>query len=447
MVRFDRSSCIAAMALLAACSDGGNSGAEGSRLPCPPTEVPLESLDAVHDALGFSAADVLMLTRTREVSLRWDVRDSGPELMPQGDTLSILVEPSSDTATAVVCDDPHYRYPDRPEPYLEVPVTISLQTEDGLLDERIETTLVAAEPTHAAVHTIAIEPEDFVGSVGQAVGDFYVDGQRNLMFDLTFTEDGPVGWMFGPFSPHASKPCRETIYATWPADAVCWPGQQEEATDEAELRTHLQHANQTLKLVWEDGAFGDATLDVELADGPTCRWSTLRAGALRADVYVSHRVRMRLRTSDERVDLTLQGSLIGGPTLVLDGGEFGDVLARVREGVYERPDVRVDDEVFQLELSAAVALDAEGMLEHLGVADASVGAAIVSIHLTTDDGTSASPVPLQGEIRAIAIDRTGFATPLPAGELPGVGGLDNERCFDAENVRRAPLLRGNLALK
>jgi hypothetical protein len=445
MSRFDRTShrsCrIAAMLLLAACADdgpaspGGNSGTEGSLLPCPPTDVPLESLDAVHDALGFSAADVLVLTRTREVSLRWDVRDSGPELVPQSDTLSILVEPSSDTATAVVCDDPNYADADRPEPYLEVPITISLKTDDGLIDERIETTLVAAEPTHAAVHTIAIEPEDFVGSVGQAVGVFYVDGQRNLMFDLTFTEDGPVGWMFGPFSPHASTPCRETIYATWPADAVCWPGQQEEATDEAELRTHLQRANQTLELVWEDGAVIDATLDVELAEGPTCR----------TDLYVSHLVRMRLRTSDERVDLTLQGSLIGGPALVYQGDDSNAKLRPQRSSPEYRPGV--DDEAFHLELSAAVALDAEGMLEHLDLADASVGAAIVSIHLTTDDGTSAGTVPLQGEIRAIAIDRTGFATPLPAGELPGVGGLDNERCFDAENVRRPPLLRGNLALK
>lgn len=400
---------------------GGNSGAEGVPVRCAETQTPL-ALDAADVTLGFSADDLLALTRTRDVSMRWDVRDSGPKIMPSADTLSVVVEPSSDMAAAFVCDDPEYPDEHRPPPRLEVPIALTLQTEDRMLDERFETVLVATEATRATIETIAVEPEDFMGSLGHAVAAFYDDGQRNLLFEqLTFTADGLAGWILGPFSPHASDPCRETVYATWPADAMCWPGEHEEQTDEEEMQTHLERANQTLELIWDGGETTEATLEVDLADGPTCRLGE----------YVKHRVQIRITTSDGRVDLTLPGSLHGGPGF---GGE-GSELAPAR-GAF-----------FHLEVSAAFALDADGLLEHLDYAEAAVSAAIVSLYVSTDLGTSDVPVPLQGEIRAIAIDRTGFDTPLPAGELPGVGGLDNERCFDSATDRLLPLLRGRLTLK
>ena len=95
-----------------------------------------------------------------------------------------------------------------------------------------------------------------------------------------------------------------------------------------------------------------------------------------------------------------------------------------------------------MSVSGAAAVDADGLHEGLGYMADDVSAAIVSLYLETPTGLD-SPL-LGGELRAVPIDRTGFATPLPA-TSPELGG--DARCYSAGGVPRTPILRGELALE
>jgi hypothetical protein len=394
---------------------GGNSGGEGSRLECEGTPTTL-ALDEAGEMLGFSAEHILALADTREVSMRWRALDSGPEIMPREDTLRLIVEPLSDTATAFHCDDPEYPDEHRPPPRLEVPVALILQTEDRMLDERFETVLVATTAERASIPTITVEPEELAGSLGEAVGEFYSAGLRSLMFDLYFGPEGPAGWIGGPFSPHAANPCAYTEYASWPADAECWPSAEAQPTDRDTLEPYLARASSAFELTWDGGETTDATLSVELVEGTMCR----EGHSILAPVQI------RIVTEDRRVDLAMAGSMLASP-----------------EGSSDPwPEQHADVEPFTLDLSGAVALDANAVRDGLGYENADLSAAIVTFWVATPAAID-SPL-LGGELRAVAIDRTGFSTPLPAVTLPGGG---SERCFDSSGARPRPFLQADLVLR
>jgi hypothetical protein len=395
---------------------GGNSGTEGTPLPCVERELALTSHSAPFEPLGVSTQGLLDLTaRRRELPMRWDARDSGPAIKTGVDTLTLELEPRG-MATGYQCDDPTYPDKHRPAPRIELPVLLSLRTSDGVLDERLEATLVASEATRASIN-LTVPIDQLKSSAGRAIAQFYSGGTRDLMLELRFDEHGARGWIGGPFSPHRARPCAYTPYATWPADALCWPEERAQPVDHARLQRDLGRANRSFELQWSDGTRSDGSLHVALADGPACLNAS---GAL-----LRHRVSIRLQSADGRVDLTLPGTLTGGASTVEPW-----------------PSALRDVEPFHLDLAATVALTADDLRKAFGSLESAPSAAIVSLYLSTPSSVS-SPL-LGGGLRVVAIDRAGFATPLPLVELPGG---DSERCFDASGSHRAPIVHAELALK
>jgi hypothetical protein len=399
---------------------GGNSGSEGhtgSSPPCREAIAPIASLDEMHPEVGFSASDVLeRVGGSREIQMSWNARDSGPIVKDGEETLTIAVEPISQAHRAMFCEALDAGEAAPSPPRLLIPVEVELETADGVLDERFETELVVTDPALVALDVI-VEPEAMAGTLGSAVGVFYTAGQRNLIFGFTFTEDGPAGSILGPYSRVAAEPCRETLYAAWPPDAVCWTGEVAEPGDADALQIHLERANRTFPLTWNDGATSIARLTVELDAGPTCR----------SGEHVRHPVQMNIATGDGRADLVLPGWLHAGP-----GSD------RTKEAAAE------EVTPYYLQIAGARALDADAMRAAFGDAVRAVPAAIASVIVSTDaPPREPSPSRIAGEIRVVEIDRTGFPTPLPVGAIPAER---NERCFDSAGEQRRPLFAKIIAL-
>ena len=249
---------------------GGNSGSEGSIGPCAETELVHDSLDDVDDMLHFSANDVLALAAQLEVALRWERLDAGPSL-PEGHAmLHIRVESLGEGPSVFHCGDPNYPAEHSAPPRMEIPVALILRTDDGVLDERFETTLVATHSMQAAID-LTVDAQQLSGSLGAEVVSFYTGGTRSLMLELRFSAAGPTGWIGGPFSPNASDPCAYTAYATWPADAQCWPTQQVSLDDDDALADVVARVSRSYELQRSDGTKGTASLEVTLAASPACR--------------------------------------------------------------------------------------------------------------------------------------------------------------------------------
>jgi hypothetical protein len=393
---------------------GGNSGSEGSRLPCDPTATALP-LEAVSDLVGASGADLIALANQQaEIALRWPARDSGPMFDTSARVLGLKVEPGSGPVLQLVCEDSSYRGTDRPKPRLELPVFITLRTADGALDARIEAVLSAESRERAQIASVQLNPEAVGGTVGSAVAEFYAGGSPTLLFEASFTANGAYGWVAGPFSPHVARPCAYTAYAYWPADSKCWPELEgAPSDDDALMQPHLARVNTSFDLEWQDGRSTKARLEVELSEGTTC------AGPDQA----SHPVKVRIVTSDGRVELTLPAILSGGESRI---DPWPAALSAV--------------DPFGLDLAGSIALDAEALKDQLGYEQPNVSAAIVSVYLSSPSSND-SPL-LMGGLRVAPIDRTGFDSSLPTVQLPGG---DSEGCFSSARGRGA-VLRGELTL-
>lgn len=393
---------------------GGSSGSEGSIAGCQSTSKTLESDDARSDVVGVSRSSLLALAnRKPEISLRWWALDAGPKLENNAASAMLKVE-ATGPAVEVSCQDPNYPEKYRQKPRVELPVVITLRSADGALDARIETTLRAETADSAATEAIDLEPEAVGGTIGGAVTEFYSSAHREMLFEIQFGPNGSNGWVGGPFSPHKASPCAYTAYATWPADAECWPLRAGRPSDDtAALEPTLARINRSLQLQWSDrqGERTEARFEVKLADGVTCS----EGGQL------EHPVNVHVVTADGRVDLTTTALLRGGPSTVDPW-----------------PENLADVEPFSLSLMGAIAMDRDAIRDQLGIDQKYVSAAIVSFYVGSPV-TVESPV-LTGRIRVTPIDRTGFATPLPTVELPGG---DSERCFS--NGAVAPILRGELS--
>jgi len=393
---------------------GGNSGSEGSRLPCEPTATAL-ALESVSDLVGASGADLIALANKQaEIALRWPARDSGPTFDTSARVLGLKVEPGRGPVLQLVCEDPSYQGTDRPKPRLELPVVITLRTADGALDARLETVLSAESSERAQIAPVRLDPEAVGGTAGSAVAEFYADGSPTLLFEAGFTVNGAYGWVAGPFSPHVARPCAYTAYAYWPADSTCWPELEGvPSDDDALMQPQLARVNTSFDLEWQDGRSTKARFEVELSEGTTCA----------ATDQASHPVKLRIVTSDGRVDLTLPA--------ILSGGEAWSVAW---------PAALADVEPFGLGLAGSIALDAGALKDQLGYEQPNVSAAIVSVYLSSPS-TNDSPL-LMGGLRVVPIDRTGFDSPLPTVQLPGG---DSEGCFSSARSR-GPVMRGELTL-
>jgi hypothetical protein len=394
---------------------GGTSGSEGSVLPCQQTATTQATLDTVADMVGLSGADLLALAnREPQIALRWPARDSGPMFDTSATRMWLNVTARGD-AIEYHCDDPQYSAKYRPKPHLELPVVLTLHTDNGVLDARFETVLSAEARDTAKIETLERAPEAVGGTLGQAVAQFYRAGSRNLLFELNFGPSGAYGWIGGPFSPHANAPCAYTEYAIWPpVDSTCnaaYGGMPLE--DSGAMRPHLQRINQAFDLTWQDGALTRVTLAAKLAEGQTCNM----AG------QVSHAVDLHVTTADGRVNASLPATLSGGPVSI---DPWPDHLRNI--------------EPFSLDLTASVALDAAALAAGFGFSQPGVSAAIVSLYLSSPVGIN-SPV-LGGGLRVVAIDRKGFADPLPTVTLPGG---DSEGCFSATGGQ-TPALSAEIAL-
>ena len=394
---------------------GGNSGAEGSYGPCEEHMQPLGSLRARSENVGVSGDDLLALAnRQTRIPLTWPARDSGPAFDTSDDTLQFEVSASATEASEWRCDDPNYPEAHRPKPHVELPVIVTLRTEHGVLDERFETVLRAQSPERAQIPTITLEPEAVGGSLGRAVADYYTDGVRSVMFELSFEPRGVQGWVGGPFSVHHTRPCAYTEYAYWPADAECWPQRSgEPIDDDAAMQAHLARINRTFEITWRNGDTSELRFESSLTDGVTCDDHGL----------VNHPVQVHITSADGSIDLTLPGSLSGGPSTI-DPWPAG----------------LSDVEPFSLDLSASIALDSAALSAQLGLSK-DIDAAIVSLYLSSPVAID-SPE-LSGQLRVVPIDRSGFATPLPLVTLPGG---DSERCFSA-STGATPVMQGTIALR
>jgi hypothetical protein len=397
-------------------TEGGNSGAEGSRLPCTESSTDLASLESVSTEVGVSGAELLALANhQREIALEWPARDSGPRFDTSATRLELEVTPRG-LPREYVCTDPSYSGEYRPKPHLDLPVTVTLKTANGVLDERFEVVLTAHDREHAEMRdeegrtSIERKPEEVVGSLGAAVVAYYAHAQvfRNLIFTLSFTPEGAFGWVGGPFSPHTARPCAYTEYVVWPAGSACGP--QGTVEDRGAMEPHLARINRSFDLRYADGQQTKVKFEVTLADGPTCA----------AYTAVRHRVQLHLTSSDGRLDLSMPGWLAGGPS-VIDPW----------------PAHLADVEPFYLSLNGSVALPATA-LPQVGIERSDVAAAIVDLYIASPVAVD-SPV-LSGMLRVFAIDRTGFEQPLPTVELPGG---DSAHCFSARGGT-APILQAEI---
>jgi hypothetical protein len=269
--------------------------------------------------------------------------------------------------------------------------------------EQLETTLIATNATHATIEDLTVEPEDLRGSLGRAVAEFYSSGDRSLTLQLTFTDKGIAGAIDGPFSPSTTNPCAHAAtYAIWPTDAECWPELDPEPISDQAMQKYLDSVNRSFALSWDEGDTTVATLSVVLGEGRTCGQMGYEPEAIR------HHVEVHVTTADGRLDLSVPARLIGGPSnrdLSLDG---------------------------------AVALDGQDLVDQLGYSGNAAAAAITTLSLWSDPDAS----DLSGFVLAVAVDRTGFATPLPPGEL--ISGGSAARCYDSVGEAGPRLLRGRI---
>lgn len=377
---------------------GGSSGTEGSVAPCEEVQTPLASLDTRSEHVGASAADLLALAnREPEVPLDWPALDSGPKFEHSSSVIEIEVTATDEPAIEVRCDDPNVPKKRRPKPRIELPVVLTLKTDDGVLDARIDAVLAGESHDRARIMEPGrLKPEALGGRLGRAIAAYYTDGYRDVLLALQFGPSGTTGWIGGPFSPSRTNPCAFTAYASWPANAEC-PFEYEPS--KKSMTPYLERLNREFDLTWNSGEATKVTLDVALADGATCSY----------DDGVTHPVSARIVTADGRVDLTVRGELLGVPF-----------------GVAPWPEHLADYEPFTLNLNASIALNAADLSAKLKYEAPGVSAAIVNFWVSSPVGPFSSL--LDGGLRVTPIGREGFDTPLPEVQLPGG---DSERCFSS----------------
>ncbi|MDD9937768.1 MAG: hypothetical protein OXT09_29420 [Myxococcales bacterium] len=376
---------------------GGNSGAEGNNpggsteVACTRDEETLDSLDQVSALAGFSPTDLLdAIGSEHRVPMRWLQQDSQPAIDASRDMLALTLTPDGTAATASACDDdPEYPEDLRAQqpPELQLPVTLTLQSDDGRLDASLPAVLLANDSESARLDVgidLAMDP-NALGELGELVTDAFSDDLQTH-FEIAFEEGDTRGVVMGPFSPHSDRPCLFSAYAVWPAESCSPPPGEEAERARAQL-------GRSYDLVWDDNSTTSAEVEITVRDEVPCDIATNEElSQPNADI--------RITSEDGRVSLSLPAHLDSAPAA--EGGE-ADAVA---------------DAVARLFLTR----------EELGQLDAEADADAAVVELWLSDQPVPDEPPIQGRLEVLLLDRSGFDTALPRGNPGGA-----PWCFDARN--------------
>ena len=159
------------------------------------------ALDAITDT-GFSAEDLLAYAEgSHDETIRWDMPEGiriGPESRERA--LRISVERAGERARDFKPDTDVIGHGARCRPWLEVDVTVSLQSEDGALNERFDATLYSTDARVAYLHAKSAQLE--------LAGELTVTRElpaeniaaASFMVMMTFSEHGVTGTLVSDWS-------------------------------------------------------------------------------------------------------------------------------------------------------------------------------------------------------------------------------------------------------
>jgi len=327
---------------------GGNSGSEGDECPCRDYRQAVD-IDEIPEGFDFSAAEIFeFIGRSHTLPIRWKTQDLiGLEAVDS--TLTITVEPGSGQTVAISCSDPDNIY--ATTPYMEIPVILSLRTDDGLLDERLDGRLIANPPGGSVWFGSCSDCDSFEtkvdkcgysGNCGDCTSHFLVDANKltgtlgaklvdsfasesdvcsPVRFGIRFIEQGPTGEISGPASPLTSDCCSST-YAVWPADAECLYNERAKRSNPSETDVYIEAVSGIYQTYWfnkksytdtSEPYFAietDFQLEISLHDETTCHDESSMIEptdewAKQHIAYISsNRADVRLGTSDNRINIT-----------------------------------------------------------------------------------------------------------------------------------------------
>ncbi len=262
---------------------GGGTALEGGS-SCEEDTTELE-LDEV-SPLGFSAEDVLALAEgTHEATLTWapDEASMATTTLESGTTAVTLVVEAAGPASFVDAEPPSSGgtvgmialgrvCPDR----VDVPVTVTLTTADGALDETLEGTLSATDAGSATL-LVPIELDELEGTLSFEVVSPEGGVPIQTRLEVVFGEGIFAGRLSGTIEQRTDRVATAAgaTYAEWGYDACeqgafpVDPGSPEAITSAALLE--VVNGASPLAVTWGDGT--ETTLSLAaVADGPTVCW-------------------------------------------------------------------------------------------------------------------------------------------------------------------------------
>lgn len=245
-----------------------------------------DTLDGTIEGSDFTADDILELVeRTHQATIHWMPEDGatvGPE---SGDhALYVTVLRASDRARDFAPATTAIGHGTRCEHWLELDVTIALQTDDGALNEAIEGTLYASDPRVAYFRASAGD-DAFGGALEVAVANENGAKLSRFDLDLVFAEAGVSGTLTGVSIAIVQGSDFESEY---PAELAyvgpvhCPAGEFAVRLDDAvplsidgsgtSAQQMLEEAEliEAIPLVWLDGARTTATFRFTSDEGGAC---------------------------------------------------------------------------------------------------------------------------------------------------------------------------------
>ncbi len=189
---------IAAIALVVACSSEED---DASRKEIR-TEI--DSLQQVSERLGFSLQETLVLREPQTVPLRWHEAPEAIAFSPSAGNTEATIQLSYRDApideVQVVCDHPEDFSPEMCSDRLESALRMTIETEDGALDEAFEVVYRAYDPRTVEIVAKELDYRRFTGAfVMPPVEEIVLDGEPIDALYLGFfghAEDGEYGGAF-----------------------------------------------------------------------------------------------------------------------------------------------------------------------------------------------------------------------------------------------------------
>ena len=216
-----------ALSTLTACDDEKSGTADGLSCEESRAEVALDEVTA----LGFSAAEVAAYAEGEHVeTLAW-TRDGSTTGLTitvtlSGETANYVDSEPADTEGDTGAMPVEY---DMCADYLEIPVTVSVITEDGAFNESWSTTLQAAAAASASLYH-EFDPLAMTGTYDITLDNTEPDyDELRAFFDASFSAEGTQGAISGQVS--GSEDCEDgDDCSAWAGflDIASWPSSASE---------------------------------------------------------------------------------------------------------------------------------------------------------------------------------------------------------------------------